>query len=267
MDYEESKELYDKQHYIVSKSNTIVQKSRYELSVPEQRAIAYICSMIKPVDALDRAKGNPFQLEYEFDILEYAKTCDISADNGRIYEETKALLKSLITKVMWLTLEDGTETTVNWINKVWTNKRSGKARIRLDEDITPYLFDLQEKFTSYGLYNILKMKSQYSIRLFEILKSYEWQKSKTFDVDELKRLLMVEKNKSYENFAEFKRRVLIPALDEINEYTDLEVSMYNITKGRKIVKVKFDIVDVLKEEKIKNKFLFEQKIKFLNRQK
>ncbi|WP_408609851.1 RepB family plasmid replication initiator protein [Konateibacter massiliensis] len=49
--------------------------------------------------------------------------------------------------------------------------------MRLDEGMTPYLFDLQEKFTSYGLYNILKMKSQYSIRFFEILKSYTYQKS------------------------------------------------------------------------------------------
>lgn len=241
MTIDEKIEVSKSRSYTVSKSNAIVQKSRYELSVPEQRAIAYICSMIKPIEAIDRAKATPFQLEYEFDILEYAKVCDISADNGRVYEETKALLKGLISKVMWLTLEDGTETTVNWVNKVWTNKRSGKAKIRLDEDMTPYLFNLQEKFTSYGLYNILKMKSQYSIRLFEILKSYAYQKSKTFEVDELKRMLMTEDNKSYSNFAELKRRVLSPAIEEINELTDITVSMEQITKGRKVEKVKFRI--------------------------
>lgn len=241
MTIDEKIEISKSRNYIVSKSNAIVQKSRYELSVPEQRAIAYICAMIKPIEALDRAKGTPFQLEYEFDILEYAKVCDISADNGRVYEETKALLKGLISKVMWLTLEDGTETTVNWVNKVWTNKRSGKAKIRLDEDMTPYLFDLQEKFTSYGLYNILKMKSQYSIRLFEILKSYAYQKSKTFEVDELKRMLMVETIKSYDNFKDFRKKVLEIAIDEINELTDLTVSMEQITKGRKVEKVKFRI--------------------------
>ena len=238
---DEKIELATKREYIVSKSNTIVQKSRYELSVPEQRAIAYICSMIKPVEAKDRANGNPFILDYEFDILEYAKICDISADNGRVYEETKALLKGLITKVMWLTLESGTETTVNWVQKVWTNKRSGKAKIRLDEDMTPYLFDLQNKFTSYGLYNILKMKSQYSIRLFEILKSYAWQKNKVFGIEELKKMLMVDDVKSYDNFKDFRRKVLEIARDEINEFTEINVSYEPILKGRKVVKIKFSM--------------------------
>lgn len=239
-------ELVEKQNYIVSKSNQIVQKSRYELSVPEQRAIAYICSMIKPRSELDRANGVPYQLVYEFDILEYAQICEI-ANNGRLYDETKALLKGLQSKVMWLTLEDGTETTVNWVNKAWTNKKSGKARIRLDEDMTPYLFDLQEKFTSYGLYEILKMKSQYSIRLYEIFASYEWIGKKTFEVDELKRMLMVDDIKTYQNFKNFRLRVLETAIEEINTQTEMNVSMNPITKGRKVVAVEFIIVDATKK--------------------
>jgi len=243
MDYDEQIKLAKKRNYLVCKSNQIIQKSRYELSLSEQRAIAYICSLIKPLSALDRANNKPFQLEYEFNIVEYAKICNISADNGRIYEETKALLKGLQSKVMWLTLEDGTETTVNWVNKVWTNKRSGKAKIRLDEDMTPYLFDLQEKFTAYGLCNILKMKSQYSIRLYEILKSYQWQKRHVFEVSELKRLLMVEDIKSYERFPDFRRKVLEIAISEINEYTDINIQMDTITKGRKVIEVKFCITE------------------------
>lgn len=140
-----------------------------------------------------------------------------------------------------MTLENGTETTVNWVNKVWTNKRSGKARIRLDEDMTPYLFDLQEKFLAYGLKNILAMKSQFSIRLYEILKSYSFQKGKTFEVDELKKILMVENVKSYENFNLFKTKVLVVAQEEINELTDIFVNFEPILKGRKTVKVKFTI--------------------------
>lgn len=241
MKYDEQIKLAKKKEYLVCKSNQIIQKSRYQLSVPEQRAIAYICSMIKPITALDRANNKPFQLEYEFNIVEYAKICNLSADNGRIYEETKALLKKLRDKSTWITLADGTETTVAWLDKAWTNKRSGRIRIRLDEDMIPYLFDLQEKFTAYGLYNILKMKSQYSIRLYEILKSYQWQKSRIFEVFELKRLLMVEDIKSYERFPDFRRKVLEIAMDEINEYTDINVQMDTITQGRKVVEVQFCI--------------------------
>lgn len=38
-------------NYLVAKSNQIVQKSRYDFSVAEQRTIAYICSKIKPTNS------------------------------------------------------------------------------------------------------------------------------------------------------------------------------------------------------------------------
>lgn len=253
---EEHLDLIKKQNYMVVKSNQLIQKSRYELSVPEQRAIAYICSMIKPRTAFDKIKNSPFELEYQFNIKDYAEICGIN-DNGRVYEETKSLLRSLTQKVYWITLEDGSETTVNWVNKVWTNKRSGKARVRIDEDMALYLFDLQEKFTEYGLINILKMKSQYSIRLYELFQSYEWQKNKTFDIDELKHLLMVENVKSYVDFGKFRKKVLEVALNEINQFTNLHVSMETETKGRKVVKVKFLIKDVFKSASKNRQTLFD----------
>lgn len=250
-------EVYKHRNYVVSKSNDIVQKSRYELSVTEQRAIAYICSLIKPVNILDSIKGVSWQLEYEFNIVDYARTCGISADNGRIYEETKNLLKGLIQRVMWIELPDGTETTVNWVSKVWTNKRSGKARIRIDEDIAPYLFELREKFVSYGLLNILAMKSQYSIRLYELFKSYAYRGVKVFDIGELKRLLMVNDIKSYERYPDFRRKVLDISQNEINRLTDLNISYEPITKGRKVIKIKFviqhkDIMERLSAEQTVN---------------
>lgn len=240
MTIEKEIELRHSKNQLVYKSNTIIQKSRYELSLPEQRAICYICSLIKPRNSLDKFNQVPFQLEYDFKLNEYAKICGIPTD-GRFYLDTKELLKGLVKKVMWLTLPDGTETTVNWISKVWINKRSGKVRVRIDEDMAPYLFDLQEKFTAYGLYNVLRMKSQYSIRLFELLKSYANMLQKSFEVEELKKILMVDTVKSYKDYGMFRQKVLEPALTEINELTELNVMMQPETKGRKVVKVKFVI--------------------------
>lgn len=241
MSTNEAIELWRAREYVVTKSNDIVQKSRYELSVPEQKTIAYICSMIKPRTALERACGLKFVLEYEFSIREYCKICGIDYNSGKNYNDIKSLLKGLISKVMWLTLEDGTETTVNWINKVWCNKGSGKCKVRLDEDMVPYLFDLQERFVSYGLYSILGMKSQYSIRLYELLKSYAYQRSKVFDIDELKQILMVTDVKSYQRFPDFRRKVLEIAIKEINDLTDIWIELFPITKGRKVIRLQFDI--------------------------
>ena len=148
---------------------------------------------------------------------------------------------------MWMTLEDGSETVVGWLDRVKTNKRSGIAHIKLDEDLAPYLFDLKQQFTQYQLYNVLGMKSAFSVRIYELMKSYSFRHTITIELDELKRLLMVENVKSYVNYKDFRVKVLEKAQTEINELTDINIEFEPIKTGRKVTSIKFII-----EEKFKN---------------
>lgn len=258
MKTDEKIEIEKSRTYQVVKSNDLILKTRYDYTVNEQKTLAYICSMIKPVSIKDKMNKSSFILEYEFQIIDYIKILGVE-NNGRVYNEIKSILKGLVTKVMWLKLDDSTETTVNWIQKVYTNKKSGKVKIRLDEDLIPYLFDLREKYLSYGLINILAMKSQYSIHLYEMMKSYhdfkigqkyrkekeENEKNKSiiweFDIDEIKKQLMVHEIKSYQNYKDFRKYVLEIAQKEINELTDINIEFEPIKKGRKVVKLRFEI--------------------------
>lgn len=237
---EYNEELEKKRDYKVVKANELIQKNRFELSVQEQKTIAYICSMIKPITTVDRANGVPYQLEYEFDIHEYCEVCGIDYNQGKNYADIKATLKHLSDRSMWL--DDGYgEVLVRWLSKVRTNKRSGIAHIKLDEDLVPYLFDLGQRFTEYQLREILGMQSAYSIRIYELMKSYEFKYEVRIDLDELKRLLMVEDVKSYSRFPDFRRYVLEIAQREINELSDINISFEPVTKGRKVVQIIFRI--------------------------
>lgn len=240
---EESFEIKKSKGYLVVKSNDLIQRNRFELSLPEQKTVAYICSMIQPM----QTEESGFQLEYEFKIREYCKIYGIDYDNGKNYQDVKATLKKLRDKSMWLTLPDGSETTVGWLAKATTNKKSGIAHIKLDEDMVPYLFDLKQKFTQYQLYNVLGMKSVFSVRIYELMKSYSFRHTITFELDELKKLLMVEDVKSYNRFPDFRRKVLEKAQLEINELTDINIEFEPIKTGRKVTSIKFII-----EEKFKN---------------
>ena len=240
---EESFEIKKSKGYLVVKSNDLIQRNRFELSLPEQKTVAYICSMIQPM----QTEESGFQLEYEFKIREYCKICGIDYDNGKNYQDVKATLKKLRDKSMWLTLPDGSETTVGWLAKATTNKKSGIAHIKLDEDMVPYLFDLKQKFTQYQLYNVLGMKSAFSVRIYELMKSYSFRHTITFELDELKKLLMVEDVKSYNRFPDFRRKILEKAQLEINELTDINIEFEPIKTGRKVTSIKFII-----EEKFKN---------------
>lgn len=245
----EDEQLTKERDYLVVKGNELIQKNRFELSLPEQKTIAYICSLIKPKEVTTHGEL-PYQLEYTFDIQRYCKICGIVYESGKNYADVKATLKRLSDRSMWMNDDQGGEVLVRWLSKVRTNKRSGIATIKLDEDLVPYLFDLGQKFTQYQLYNILGMKSAFSVRIYELMKSYAYQGSKIFEIDELKHLLMVDEVKSYKNFKDFRRKVLEPAQNEINELTDLCVGFETITKGRKVVKLKFAIQQKALEQRL-----------------
>ena len=70
----------------VVKSNELIQKSRYKLSLPQQKIILYLCSLIQPHD-------ESFKL-HTFEIRELCKICGIET-GGKQYELLKATLKDI----------------------------------------------------------------------------------------------------------------------------------------------------------------------------
>ena len=134
--------------------------------------------------------------------------------------------------------ENGNENLVGWLSKARINKGSGRITVKLDEDIQKYVVGLFDNFTQYELLSTLPMKSSYSFRIYELLKSYAWTKHHTFDIDDLKSKLTAT---NYVNFKDFRKYVLEIATKEINLYTDIEVNWEPITKGRKVIQVSFEI--------------------------
>jgi len=223
-------ELDELRSYKVVKSNDLIQKSRFQLSSQEQKIILYLISRIKPDDE-DFVQQN-------FNIIEFCKICGMDYNNGKNYKNIKDTIRALADKSMWLMLEKGEEILVRWIQKATINKRSGIIRMRLDEDMKPYLLQLQERFTQYELIYTVAMRSQYSIRLYEILKSYEFRRWCKFDVDELKKMLFAD---NYKLFTDFKRHALDISLREINDLTDIAITYEIIKVGRKYGQIEFII--------------------------
>ena len=216
--------------YKVIKHNDIIQKARFDLTTQEQKVILYLISKIKPGDM-------NFE-EHVFEITDFCRVCGLDEDSGGNYAYIKKTLKSLRDKSIWVTLPNGGETTLSWLRKVTIHKKSGSIAIRLDDDMKPYLLHLQSHFTQYELFYTLGMRSQYSIRLYELLKSYEYRRRTVLDIEELKKILSAE---HYALFGDFKRRVLDISLNEINSLTDLQAE-YQLTKnGRKYAKIEFII--------------------------
>lgn len=230
MNYDNKIEISKQREYQVVKANEIIQKARYDLNITELKTFAYIVSKIKPTDKIDQ--------EYTISIKDFCQVCGMDYKNGGNYQFIKKTLKALRDKSFWLMDENGVESTVGWLQKARINRGSGKIVVKFDEDIQKYVIGLFNNFTQYSLLSTLPMKSSYSFRMFEILKSYAFAKQHVFDVEELKRLLGAE---HYQNFKDFRKKVIEVAVKEINQYTDIEISWEPINKGKKVIEVKFHI--------------------------
>lgn len=77
------------------------------------------------------------------------------------------------------------------------------------------------------------------MRLYELLKSYEYIGRFETTVDNLRDMLILENE--YPKMADFKRYVIDKALDEINRFTDIEVEYQAIKRGRAITGFTFTI--------------------------
>ena len=229
--YESKKEIamLERREYFVVKGNDLIQKSRYALSLTEQKIVAFICSMIKP-------NQEKYELDYEISIREYCKICNINYDSGKNYADIKACLQKLSDKSIWLPMNDG-EHLCRWLSKVVIN--GSKVKLTIDIDMAPYLFGLKKKYTQYQLIQILGMKSVFSIRMYEILQSYANLRRKTFEIDEFRKLLML--GEKYNNFFDLRRHVIDKSITEINELTNITTNYQTISEGRKVIKLIFDI--------------------------
>ena len=230
----ERQEIREARNELVVKHNDLLRKSRYTLSANEQKIIIYLVSKINADDKELK--------EIEINILDFCKVIGIEI-NGDAYNRVKETIKSLADKSWWLTFTEKKETLFRWINEAEIEKGNGIIKLQLSNHLKPYLLELKQNFTKYELINVLSLRSKYSIRLYELLKSYLWQGGWKVSVKEIRELLETEGK--YKEFKDFRKRVLNPAIEEINGYTDLQIEMTTLKSGKTISHLHFKIDEKL----------------------
>ncbi len=222
-------ELSKKREQLVVKSNDLIQKSRFDLSILEQKIVLNLIQLIKPTDTAFET--------YKFSVQDFCKLCNIDYKNGGNYAMIKDTIKGLRDKSFWVK-QGKKQILCSWINKARIEENSGIIEIRLDDDLLPYLIELKNNYTMYSLINVLGMQSKYSPRIYELAKSNEYKKAFIIELQELKEMINAE---HYTNYSDFKRKVLDIALKEINTVTDINLTYEPIKEGRKVTKIEFSI--------------------------
>ena len=217
-------------NYIVTKSNKLI-TCNYDLSLQEQKIILTLASMVQPQDTEFK--------EYEFKIKDFMNLLEVK--DKKKYIEIPKLTKELMKKVF--EIREGKDIIqMAWLSSARYRTGQGTVVLKFAPDLKPYMLELKELYTSYKLENILSLKSKYSIRMYEILKSNSFKKSLEIELEELKNMVGA-KEKSYSVYQNFKNKVVNIAIKEINLKTDLYINpdYEEIKTGRKVTSIKFSI--------------------------
>ena len=216
-----------KRESIVWQQNQLAE-ARYKLSPREQKLLLYVIAMIEPeADDFGKCKVG---------VKDYAELTGLKTDD--LYQELRdsALAIREKTLVVENVLEPGMKRPVrrhgSWFEYVDEAVGDGHITVKLSSWLKPLLIHVRREFFKYRLGYALGLKSEYSIRLYQWLKRWQFVCRKTASIQRLRLELGAtevdsEGKITRENLAaykHFKNKAILPAVNEINAKTDLSVS-------------------------------------------
>ncbi len=117
--------------------------------------------------------------------------------------------------------------------------------VTLSDKILPYLFNLQNNFTSYGLAAALRLSSKYAKRIYPLCSQWKDKgETKKYDIEEFKKMLGLLDDKGNDKasrISDLKSKVLDIAVKQINEHTELHVSYTLEKKGKAFKNIVFTV--------------------------
>lgn len=213
---------------LIVKSNYIVEAS-YKLSLGEQRLIYVLTSMIS--SEVDEFKP------YKFSVKEFTEI--LGTKSKDMYTQVAQYVESLREKELTIIKERSILKT-KWLSSAEYFLDEGYVELCFDQKLKPYLLLLKERFTKLSLEQMVSFGSQYSGRIYELLKQYQKIGERIFKVEDLKSLLGIGFGE-YAQYGLFKQRILNKAKEEINSSSDLSIDFEEIKKSRKVESIRFTI--------------------------
>jgi plasmid replication initiation protein len=214
---------------IVTQSNQLVE-ARYNLPLAEQRLILTMISRIQPDD-------EDFK-PYRISVGELAEF--LGVDKASAYRECKKTTENLLKRVVNIDEADGL-LQIGWVSSAKYIDGSGMVNLSFDPLLKPYLLKLKGNFTSSKLEMLLSFKSQYTIRIYTLLKQYEKLKDREFELEKLREVLGLRKEQ-YQLYADFKRFILLSVQKELIKKSDIYFEFEEIKYGRRVGAIRFKIL-------------------------
>ncbi|CCE25730.1 RepB family plasmid replication initiator protein [Methylotuvimicrobium alcaliphilum] len=216
----------------VVKSNKVVEAS-YMLTLAEQRVLL---ACITQVDSTAELSEN-----FRFEVTASGVADLVGLDSlSNAYRDLKKAAEKLYERSVIIDHPDPgnpqiTQRKTRWISSIDYVPGEGKLVLSFSVGIIPYLSQLSKEFTK--LKHVARFESVYSIRLYELLVQWSSAGEQEIEVEWLKTQFQVEDK--YSRLTDLKKRVVDPAIAEINEHSNLWVEYGQRKSGRTVTHFQF----------------------------
>lgn len=212
----------------VTKSNLVIE-AHYKLSINEQKFILLMTSKIQPEDT-------EFML-YKFNAQEIINALGLEKHKGA-HGTIREIISSLMHKELRIKVADSFLLST-WVSSV-EYFNDGTIEFEFSQKLKPYLLQLNRDFTTYKIRNVLKLRSTFSLRIYEFLKQYEKLGKRVIPLIQLREMLGIGAEE-YRLYGDFKRKVLMVAKQEISQKTDITFYFNELKTSRQITHIEFII--------------------------
>ena len=235
---------------LVVKDNALINAS-YNLELTEQRLI-----MLAIINARESGQGITADSKLEIHASDYAKLFNVSIDAS--YKALREAVNNLFNRQFSYTAEykrTGKTGVVRsrWVSRIFYVDDLALLEITFAPDVVPLVTRLEEHFTSYQAKQVAHLTSKYATRLYELLIAWrEVGKVPQMEISEFRNRLGLLDDE-YTAMHNFKKRVLEPSIQQINEHTDITVAYEQHKKGRLISGFSFRLKQKQQAKKIETK--------------
>lgn len=236
--------LEDKRNKILMKNNSIV-KAKYNLTTNESKVFLLMLFKMQKI--------NDGILSCNITYDEFKESIKSSRDNT--IKNISNILSNLRKKPIYFKIKNNDH--LQWgefgfLNGYFYNDKTKNFTIEASQKIYDVMKNyLTDGYTPNNLTILMKLRNPNTYRLYDLLRLWSGVKTKiNYTIDELKEYLMLDEN--YPQYGNFKRRVIVPAIKELNKTGFFEIDFKEVKQGRKVVSIDFLVKDLDKRIYFKN---------------
>lgn len=212
----------------VTQDNQIIE-SCYTMKLNEKRALCLAISKINPETFPD----STMPLKVSINTKDWAKYFP----DEKPWRALKQATVNLLGRHVVLHPKTGIEERINWFSSGKYHENEGYLTLTFTREMQVRLMGMLEQFTSVNLLAVSKLRSLYSIRLYELLNQFRSTGYRVITMEDFR--FSMDCVKTYKATRELNKFVLKPAIKDINAKSNLKITVANIKKGRKITGFKF----------------------------